>query len=135
MRKGDFRKKYPVRTDEIIRIMDERKISQAALAKAVRMSPRAINNILTKKSEPLEANLVKIAAILGVRKWRSLIEGYEGETEETNVEVGEVATKTTVSQLLDMRKGMTPEEAINQVVDKLRKSLNFADLIQFEILR
>ena len=67
---------YPVRCDVMRSIMNEKNISQAALARAVDMSKKAIQNILNKVSEPLEDNLVNIAAALGV-KWRTLVDDCE----------------------------------------------------------
>ena len=124
---------YPVRTEVIRRIMDKRNISPSALAKAVGKSKKAIMNILNKVNEPFEDTLIKIAAALGV-KWRTLIEGCEGEAENAE-EGGGVATQTTVHQLLDIRKGITPEQFNEYVERKLKPAVGIANIIQITILR
>jgi transcriptional regulator with XRE-family HTH domain len=115
-------------------IMEHRNISQAALARAVGMSKKGIANIINKVNQPFEDTLVKIGAALGV-KWRSLIEGYDGDAEKAE-EGGGVATKTTVDLMLDIRNnGMTPEQVTKFLMSKLDKSVDIADVIRITILR
>ena len=125
---------YPVRTETMRAIMEHRNISQAALARAVGMSKKGIANIINKVNQPFEDTLVKIGAALGV-KWRSLIEGYDGDAEKAE-EGGGVATKTTVDLMLDIRNnGMTPEQVTKFLMSKLDKSVDIADVIRITILR
>ena len=125
---------HPVRVELIRKLMEDRNISQGAMAKAIRMSKKTVQNILNNESDPYEETLVKIAAVLGV-KWRTLVDSYNDEEEE-NVAHGGVATKTTVDLIIDIRTdGMTPEKAKEFLLNKLSKSIDLADVIRVIILR
>src|SRR5271163_3585354 len=67
---------YPVKVDVIRQLMEDKNISVSKLANATGLNRKSIHNILDKKSQPLEGNLVLIASALGV-KWRSLVVGFE----------------------------------------------------------
>ena len=114
---------YPVRTDTIMKIMDDRNISQVALARATQMSTKAIANILHKVSEPFEDTLVSIAAVLGV-KWRSLIECYDGDAESAE-EGGGIATRRMTRFQGDYaeKPGETEEQALARLLTDLRDKL------------
>jgi transcriptional regulator with XRE-family HTH domain len=114
--------------------MEDRNISHAALARAVRMSKKAIQNILNKVSQPYEDNLVRIAAVLGV-KWRTLVEGYEGDPQDAAPPSGVVAG-TTVDILVNIRNDdIRDAELVKLLMDKLTKAVGIADVIRVVILR
>jgi transcriptional regulator with XRE-family HTH domain len=130
---GNGSRTYPVRVDVIRDLMDQKNISVAVLVSATGKDRRTIQNILRKKTQPFEDTLVRIGAMLGV-KWRSLIEGYEGEPEPAN-EGGGVATKTTKTYLVDVREGMSNEQIVKNIMNKLSKDIDIADIVEFIILR
>ena len=133
---------YAVRVDVIRQLMEDKNISVSELAKAVRMDRKSIHNILEKKSQPLERNLVSIATRLGV-KWRSLVEGFENAP-QTLAEGDGLEEKTTITMLVDIRtKGMTDdqrkgtraEKATELLLSKLKGHLKRFDEILISVLR
>jgi len=115
---------YPVRTDVIIKWLDDNNVSQAELARHVKITPRAMSNIL-KGKETFEHTLTRIARAIGI-KWRALIKGYEGEPEPTG-SPGGINVATLITLVIELATdGKTEDEKrrIKQdVVAKIEKEL------------
>lgn len=125
---------HSVRVDEIKRIMEDRGITIAELAIATEMSRKTITNILTKKSDPLEDNLVRIATALGV-KWRTLVEGYERDPQEAESRPV-ITSRTKLEMIFDTRANrMTDEQAIEAIIFKLKGQLKSIDEVHIRIIR
>jgi DNA-binding Xre family transcriptional regulator len=71
---------HAVRVERIRSLMDERRISQAALARACEMSTKGVQNILNKVNDPRQETLKRIAQVLGV-EWRTFLESYDSDIE------------------------------------------------------
>jgi transcriptional regulator with XRE-family HTH domain len=124
---------YPIRADVVKEIMANKNISISDLADATRMSRKGISNILNKRNDPLEGNLVLIAAALGV-KWTTLVDGYEGKIVEEGASGG-VSVITSERYIVDLRKGVSQEDAIRKLTARFAKSIKIADEIHITILR
>ena len=124
---------HPIRADVVRQIMADKNISISTLAAATRMSRKGITNILNKRNDPLEDNLVLIAAVLGV-KWTTLVEGYRGNIEKES-DSGGVSVITLERYVVDLRKGVSPEDAIRKLTARFATSIKIADEIHITVLR
>jgi transcriptional regulator with XRE-family HTH domain len=126
-----------VRVEVIRSLMDQLNISKSKLAKQARLTLKQVNNILSKKNNPREDTIVRIATVLGVR-WRTLLEVHEGPPEETG-EGGVSVAMMTVDLIIETSDDMAPEELQRRLEAALRKlgpnRMMAADIIRIVKLR
>lgn len=134
----DESRTYPLRINEIRRLMDNQNISVAELARRTRISHKQIKNVLdgvTKKSR--QDTITRIAAALGVR-WRTIVEDYDGPVEKAD-EGGGVAVQTTVDLFIETSDDLPPEEVQRRLQAAMRKAgserIKSADIIRIIKLR
>lgn len=123
-----------LKIEEITRLMNDRNISRAKLARLAKVSLKQIRNILDGTTLcPREDTITRIAIALGVKAY-TLYEGYQGEVE--NTDEGGVAVKTRTTMFLPLKDGVSPEEAREKLMKMLTaRHIAASDEIVITILR
>lgn len=123
-----------LKIEKITRLMSDKNISRAKLARLSRLSLKQIKNILDRKTLcPREDTVTSIATALGVKAY-TLYEDYEGEIERTDE--GGIAVKTKTTMFLPLKDGVSPEQAREKLIKMLTaRQIAASDEIIITILR
>jgi transcriptional regulator with XRE-family HTH domain len=123
-----------LKIEEITRLMNDKNISRAELARRTKMSLRQIKNILNGKTVcPREDTITSIATALGVKAY-TLYEDHEGEVEKTDE--GGIVVKTKTTMFLPLKDGVSPEQAREKLIKMLTaRQIAASDEIIITILR